>query len=134
MTTTGARQAEVARLRTALAGLSGPPAAGPAAEPTAAPGAAGPRAAAGRPECRSTRASIHDYLSGRLLPHRRRRLEKHLDGCAECIRAFIDVRQVSWNRSALDRRLVADDHRGGRHRRPPRRRVRRTDHSGDLYV
>ena len=122
MTTTGARQADVARLRTALAGLSGPPAAGPRAT------------AVGRPECRSTRASIHDYLSGRLLPRRRRRLERHLDGCAECIRAFIDVRQVSWNRSALDRRLVADDHRGGRHRRTLRRRVRRTGHSGDLYV
>jgi hypothetical protein len=128
VTMTGARQAEVARLRTALAGLSDL-----SHRPDGAPGADG-AAAARRPECRSTRASIHDYLSGRLLPRRRRRLEKHLDGCAECIRAFIDVRQVSWNRSALDRRLVADDHRGGRHRRPLRRRVRRTVHSGDLYV
>ncbi|WP_285106329.1 zf-HC2 domain-containing protein [Promicromonospora sp. MEB111] len=120
MRNTGARQADVARLRTALAGLSGEPEwSGDGMQ---------------RPECRSTRASIHDYLSGRLLPHRRHRLERHLDGCAACIRAFIDVRQVSWNRSALDRRLVADDHRGGRHRRPLRRRVRRTGHSGDLYV
>ncbi|MFE7508561.1 zf-HC2 domain-containing protein, partial [Promicromonospora sp. NPDC057488] len=127
MTTTGAGQAEIARLRTALAGLSDLPR---GAGTTARPGSTAGR----RPECRSTRASIHDYLSGRLMPHRRRRLESHLDGCAECIRAFIDVRQVSWNRSALDRRLVADGHRGGRHRRPPRRRVRRTGRSGDLYV
>lgn len=127
MTITGARQAEVARLRTALAGLSDP-----SHRPGDVPGPDG--ATAGRPECRSTRASIHDYLSGRLLPRRRRRLEKHLDGCAECIRAFIDVRQVSWNRSVLDRRPVADDHRRGRHRRLLRRRARRTGHSGDLYV
>ncbi|MFI2489076.1 zf-HC2 domain-containing protein [Promicromonospora kroppenstedtii] len=125
MTITGARQAEVARLRTALSGLPDLP---PGNRPAA--GASAGR----RPECRSTRAAIHDYLAGRLLPHRRRRLERHLDGCAECIRAFIDVRQVSWNRSALDRRLVADGHPGGRHRRPARRRVRRTGHSGDLYV
>ncbi|MFI2364560.1 zf-HC2 domain-containing protein [Promicromonospora sp. NPDC019610] len=113
MTNTGVRRADVARLRTALAGLSDE--AGSSDEPER------PRDRAPRPECRSTRASIHDYLSGRLLPHRRHRLERHLDGCPGCIRAFIDVRQVSWTRSALDRRLVAEDHRGGRHRRPPRR-------------
>jgi hypothetical protein len=119
---TGARQADAARLRTALAGLSGLPrrsvTGARAADSSAAPGARN----ANRPECRTTRASIHDYLTGRLLPHRRRRLETHLDDCAECIRAFIDVRQVSWTRQALDRRLVADDHRGGRHRRPLRAR------------
>ncbi|MFD7307322.1 zf-HC2 domain-containing protein [Promicromonospora sp. NPDC059942] len=118
MTNTGARRADVARLRTALAGLSDDAAPSSRTGPSAA-GRLGDRAP--RPECRSTRASIHDYLSGRLLPYRRHRLERHLDGCAACIRAFIDVRQVSWNRSALDRRLVAEDHRGGRHRRPPRR-------------
>ncbi|MGW2091449.1 zf-HC2 domain-containing protein [Promicromonospora sukumoe] len=105
MTLTGARRADVARLRAALTEL---------------PSVSGVRDGS-PPECRTTRASIHDYLSGRLLPHRRRRLENHLDGCAGCIRAFIDVRQVAWNRRALDRRLVAGDHRGGRHRRPPRR-------------
>ncbi len=118
MTLTGARRADVARLRAALAQVP--------ATPGARDGSP--------PECRSTRASIHDYLSGRLLPHRRRRLENHLDGCAECIRAFIDVRQVAWTRRALDQSLVAVDHRGGRHRRPLRPRVRRTGHSGDLYV
>ena len=56
-------------------------------------------AAAGRslhePECRTTRAALHDYLARRLLPSRRRRVEAHLDGCGECTRAFIDVRQAS---------------------------------------
>lgn len=48
------------------------------------------------PECRTTRAAMHDYLKGRLLPRRQKRLEAHLDGCADCTRAFIDVREVSW--------------------------------------
>lgn len=50
------------------------------------------------PECRPTRAALHDYLNRRLRPRRRRRLETHLDGCAECIRTFIDIREVSWTR------------------------------------
>lgn len=50
------------------------------------------------PECRSTRAAMHDYLNRRLQPRRRRRFETHLDSCAECIRAFIDIREGSWTR------------------------------------
>lgn len=53
------------------------------------------------PECRSTRAEMHDYLGRHLPPRRRRRLERHMDGCAECIRAFIDIREVSWTRQAV---------------------------------
>ncbi|MFD6142702.1 zf-HC2 domain-containing protein [Promicromonospora sp. NPDC060271] len=53
------------------------------------------------PECRSTRAAMHDYLGRHLPPRRARRLELHLDGCAECIRAFIDIREVSWARRAV---------------------------------
>ncbi|WP_129788302.1 RNA polymerase sigma factor [Promicromonospora panici] len=52
--------------------------------------------AVNEPECRTTRAAMHDYLKGRLLPRRQRRLEVHMDGCTECTRAFIDVREVSW--------------------------------------
>ena len=48
------------------------------------------------PECRSTRAAMHDYLKGHLLPGRQLRLEVHMDGCTECTRAFVDVRDVSW--------------------------------------
>jgi hypothetical protein len=55
------------------------------------------------PECRSTRAAMHDYLGRHLPPRRARHLELHLDGCAECIRAFIDIREASWAR-----RTVAD--------------------------
>jgi hypothetical protein len=51
-----------------------------------------------RPECRTTRAALHDYLHKRLVPGRRRRVEVHLDRCAECTRAFIDVREDSWAR------------------------------------
>lgn len=50
------------------------------------------------PECRSTRAAMHDYLARSLPPRRARRLEVHLDGCARCIRAFIDIREASWAR------------------------------------
>jgi hypothetical protein len=50
------------------------------------------------PECRSTRAALHDYLTRSLPPRRARRLEVHLDGCARCIRAFIDIREASWAR------------------------------------
>jgi hypothetical protein len=52
------------------------------------------------PECRSTRAAMHDYLTRRLPARRARRLEFHLDGCARCIRAFIDIREASWARRA----------------------------------
>jgi DNA-directed RNA polymerase specialized sigma24 family protein len=52
--------------------------------------------AVNEPECRTTRAAMHDYLKGRLLPRRQERLEVHMDGCTECTRAFIDVREVSW--------------------------------------
>ena len=58
------------------------------------------------PECRSTRAAMHDYLKGRLLPRRQRRLEVHMDGCAECTRAFIDVREVSWMLRDLGQHLI----------------------------
>lgn len=66
----------------------------------AAPRAAHVRAVTG-PECRSTRAAMHDYLGRHLPPRRARRLELHLDGCAECIRAFIDLREASWARRAV---------------------------------
>ncbi|MBL0886709.1 zf-HC2 domain-containing protein [Myceligenerans indicum] len=58
------------------------------------------------PECRTTRAAMHDYLKGRLLPRRSKRLEAHLDGCAECTRAFVDVREVSWMLRELGQHLV----------------------------
>lgn len=66
----------------------------------AAPRAAHVRAVTG-PECRSTRAAMHDYLGRHLPPRRARRLELHLDGCAECIRAFIDIREASWARRTV---------------------------------
>jgi RNA polymerase sigma factor (sigma-70 family) len=59
------------------------------------------------PECRTTRAAMHDYLKDRLLPRRRSRFEAHMDGCAECTRAFIDVREVSWMLRDLGQHLVA---------------------------
>ncbi|MEU4364190.1 sigma-70 family RNA polymerase sigma factor [Promicromonospora sp. NPDC023987] len=59
------------------------------------------------PECRTTRAAMHDYLKGRLLPRRQRRLEVHMDGCAECTRAFIDVREVSWMLRDLGQHVIA---------------------------
>jgi hypothetical protein len=66
----------------------------------AAPRVARVRAVTG-PECRSTRAAMHDYLGRHLPPRRARRLELHLDSCAECIRAFIDIREASWARRAV---------------------------------
>ncbi len=130
MTTTGdllgteldaERQAAVTMLRAALSGLKVAGVTdGPASAVVHAPAR---RRGASQPECRTTRASLHDYLGGRLLPHRRRRLETHLDGCAECIRAFIDVREESWMLRDLGRHLVATGHRGGRHRRVLRRHV-----------
>ncbi|MFD2024020.1 MULTISPECIES: zf-HC2 domain-containing protein [Promicromonospora] len=53
-------------------------------------------------ECRSTRAAMHDYLNRRLQPRRQRRFEAHMDGCVECIRAFIHIRELSWKRRAAD--------------------------------
>ncbi|MFD6138236.1 zf-HC2 domain-containing protein, partial [Promicromonospora sp. NPDC060271] len=61
----------------------------------------------GEPECRTTRAAMHDYLKGRLLPRRQRRLEVHMDGCGECTRAFVDVREVSWMLRDLGQHLIA---------------------------
>jgi hypothetical protein len=109
-----ARPTAVAQLRSALADLTD------AADRAEAPGrsAATRTRGARRPECRVARAALHDYLHGRLAPSRRHRVELHLDGCAGCTRAFIDVREVSWTLRGLGRRLAADDHRGGRHRAP----------------
>ncbi|RPF23356.1 zf-HC2 domain-containing protein [Myceligenerans xiligouense] len=59
------------------------------------------------PECRTTRAAMHDYLKGRLLPRRSKRLELHLDGCADCTSAFLDVREVSWMLRELGQHLAA---------------------------
>ncbi|MFI6425036.1 hypothetical protein [Promicromonospora sp. NPDC050880] len=59
------------------------------------------------PECRTTRAGMHDYLKGRMLPRRQHRLEVHMDGCADCTRAFIDVREVSWMLRDLGQHLIA---------------------------
>ncbi|WP_158280981.1 sigma-70 family RNA polymerase sigma factor [Promicromonospora sp. AC04] len=62
--------------------------------------------AVNEPECRTTRAAMHDYLKGRLLPRRQSRLEVHMDGCTECTRAFIDVREVSWMLRDLGQHLI----------------------------
>ncbi|WP_369373119.1 zf-HC2 domain-containing protein [Promicromonospora sp. Populi] len=133
MLSAGERRAAIAMLRSVLSSLASgkvaEPAAAPAtpAAPAAPPPATAERPVRGRavnqPECRSTRAALHDYLFGRLLPHRRRRLEKHLDGCTECIRSFIDVREESWALRELGQHLVANGHRGGRHRLTLRRYV-----------
>ena len=77
---------------------------------------------ANEPECRTTRAAMHDYLTGRLLPRRQRRLESHMDACAECTRAFIDVREISWTVRGLGRPLV-DGRQHGRRLRALRRHV-----------
>lgn len=60
------------------------------------PGAGAARAE--QPECRSARAAIPGYLDRRLDARHQRRFEAHIDRCAGCIRAFIDVRQVGWAR------------------------------------
>ena len=54
----------------------------------------------GEAECRRTRAAMHDYVNRNLQPRHQRRLETHLYGCDHCIRAFIDIREVSWKRRA----------------------------------
>jgi anti-sigma factor RsiW len=100
-----ARRADVAALRSALSG----PTDGTARTRTRT---------SHRPECRATRAAMHDYVKGRLVPSRQRRVEGHLDRCGECTRVFIDVREVSWELRGVGRRLAAEDHRGGRHRAP----------------
>ncbi|MCP2266552.1 zf-HC2 domain-containing protein [Promicromonospora thailandica] len=81
-----ARRADVAALRAALADLPGTAPAGP--PPRARP--------ATGPDCRRTRAALHDYVAGTLRPSRGRRVELHLDACDRCTRAFIDVREDSW--------------------------------------
>ncbi|NNH54749.1 sigma-70 family RNA polymerase sigma factor, partial [Promicromonospora citrea] len=63
--------------------------------------------AVNEPECRATRAAMHDYLKDRLLPRRRGRVEAHMDSCADCTRAFMDVREVSWMLRDLGQHLVA---------------------------
>ncbi|WP_454855057.1 zf-HC2 domain-containing protein [Promicromonospora soli] len=98
-----ARRADVAVLRSALSVL-------------ADDAVALPRTAH-QPECRATRAAMHDYVKARLVPSRQRRVEAHLDRCDPCTRAFIDVREVSWALRGLGRRLAADGRPGGRHRR-----------------
>lgn len=112
-----APRAGVSQLRSTLAGLASSPAPPDTTSPDAAP-AATPSRGLNRPECRVARAALHDYLHARLVPSRRRRVEAHLDGCDECTRAFIDVREVSWALRGLGRRLVTDGHHGGRHRAP----------------
>lgn len=102
-----ARQADVAILRSVLSAL-------------ADDAVAHPRTVH-QPECRATRAAMHDYVKARLVPSRQRRVEAHLDRCVPCTRAFIDVREVSWALRGLGRRLAADGHPGGRHRRTSRR-------------
>src|SRR5690606_41372531 len=59
------------------------------------------------PACRTTRAGRHDCLKGRMLPRRQHRLEVHMDSCADCTRAFMDVREVSWMLRDLGQHLVA---------------------------
>ena len=118
-----AQPTAVAQLRSALADLADPADLTDLTDltdPAEAPGrsAATRTRDVRRPECRVNRAALHDYLHGRLAPSRRHRVELHLDGCAGCTRAFIDVREVSWALRGLGRRLVADGHRGGRHRAP----------------
>lgn len=105
-----ARRADVATLRSALSALTRP-----TGDDTARPHRTN------RPECRATRAAMHDYVKGHLAPSRQRRVEAHLDRCAPCTRAFADVREVSWALRGLGRRLAADGHPGGRHRRTSRR-------------
>ncbi|MDR7381015.1 zf-HC2 domain-containing protein [Promicromonospora iranensis] len=103
-----ARRTAVSELRSTLAVLNVP--SGPAdsgSRPDAAPFAVrGTRTrVVRRPECRATRAALHDYLHKRLVPSRRHRVEVHLDRCGECTRAFIDVREVSWALRGLGRQL-----------------------------
>lgn len=47
-------------------------------------------------ECKTTRASMHDFVRHRLLPRRRQKVEDHMVQCAGCTRAFVDVRESYW--------------------------------------
>ncbi|MFC8943568.1 zf-HC2 domain-containing protein, partial [Streptomyces griseoincarnatus] len=47
-------------------------------------------------ECKTTRASMHDFVRNRLLPRRRQQVEDHMVQCAGCTRAFVDVRESYW--------------------------------------
>jgi hypothetical protein len=47
-------------------------------------------------ECKTTRASMHDFVRHRLLPRRRQQVEDHMVQCAGCTRAFVDVRESYW--------------------------------------
>lgn len=76
------------------------------------------------PECRSTRAAMHDYINRHLPAWRQHRLEAHMDDCAACTRAFIDIREAAWTRRAAARtatltitRTTASEHRAGTPRR-----------------
>lgn len=91
-------EADVSMLRFLLPDLPGlPDPAAADAVPDAAPAGDGGTHEA---ECRRTRAALHDYLNRNLQPRHQRRLETHLYGCDACIRAFIDIREVSWARRA----------------------------------
>ena len=119
------RLAAIATIRAALA-RSAPvvTTARSAAQPTARPTEHG--SSVDRPACRPVRAGLHDYLTGRLLPARRRRLEAHLDRCQACTRAFIDVREVAWTQRALDRSAPATPQQAARPAQLTRRSARRT--------
>lgn len=47
-------------------------------------------------ECKATRASMHDFVRHRLMPRRRQKVEDHMVQCADCTRAFVDVRESYW--------------------------------------
>ena len=49
------------------------------------------------------------YLNSRLAPQRKQHLEAHMDGCAKCIRAFIDLREANWRLRRLAQSLVTAD-------------------------
>lgn len=107
-----ARRADVGTLRSVLSSL-------PALSSSSGLDSAdvAPTRRMNQPECRATRAAMHDYIKGYLVPSRQRRVETHLDRCPPCTRAFTDVREVSWALRGLGRRLAAGGHPGGRHRR-----------------
>lgn len=96
---------DISMLRFLLPDPSHPPAtdAGPDTAPDGAPDGVGGIEDVGvvhEAECRRTRAAMHDYVNRNLQPRHQRRLETHLYGCDHCIRAFIDIREVSWKRRA----------------------------------
>ncbi|WP_372496138.1 anti-sigma factor family protein [Promicromonospora umidemergens] len=107
-------QVSVSILRSALSEATDPTAIHSSASPL---GGRIPPRRVKAPACRSTRASIHDYLDGRLRPTRRHAVEDHIASCTECTRAFTDVREASWTRRHLNQRLATSGLAGGRHRR-----------------